>query len=84
MTPIRSAPKRIDTAATTLWNHMTVEEMTALDLGVCPPFSPVRDSSDRRAPGLGRRARRPLDAGRRPTPAPGCRDTGSGAVGGMG
>ena len=35
--------KRIDTAATALWNHMTVEQMTALDLAYAPPFSPVWD-----------------------------------------
>jgi len=35
--------KRIDTAATALWNRMTVEDMTALDLGYAPPFSPVWD-----------------------------------------
>jgi NADPH-dependent 2,4-dienoyl-CoA reductase/sulfur reductase-like enzyme len=35
--------KRIDTAATALWNRMTVEEMTSLDLGYAPPFSPVWD-----------------------------------------
>jgi NADPH-dependent 2,4-dienoyl-CoA reductase/sulfur reductase-like enzyme len=35
--------KRIDTAATALWNNMTVEEMTALDLAYAPPFSPVWD-----------------------------------------
>ena len=35
--------KRIDTAATALWNRMTVEEMTALDLGYAPPFAPVWD-----------------------------------------
>ena len=35
--------KRIDTAATALWNHMTVEDMTALDLAYAPPFSPVWD-----------------------------------------
>jgi NADPH-dependent 2,4-dienoyl-CoA reductase/sulfur reductase-like enzyme len=35
--------KRIDTAATALWNHMTVEEMTTLDLAYAPPFSPVWD-----------------------------------------
>ena len=33
--------KRIDTAATALWNRMTVEEMTALDLAYAPPFAPV-------------------------------------------
>ena len=38
-----SAAKRIDTAATALWNHMTVEQMTALDLAYAPPFSPVWD-----------------------------------------
>jgi pyruvate/2-oxoglutarate dehydrogenase complex dihydrolipoamide dehydrogenase (E3) component len=35
--------KRIDTAATALWNRMTVEEMTSLDLAYAPPFSPVWD-----------------------------------------
>ncbi len=35
--------KRIDTAAVALWNRMTVEEMTALDLAYAPPFSPVWD-----------------------------------------
>jgi NADPH-dependent 2,4-dienoyl-CoA reductase/sulfur reductase-like enzyme len=35
--------KRIDTAATALWNRMTVEEITALDLAYAPPFSPVWD-----------------------------------------
>jgi NADPH-dependent 2,4-dienoyl-CoA reductase/sulfur reductase-like enzyme len=35
--------KRIDVAATALWNRMTVEDMTALDLGYAPPFSPVWD-----------------------------------------
>ena len=35
--------KRIDTAATALWNHMTVEEITTLDLAYAPPFSPVWD-----------------------------------------
>jgi NADPH-dependent 2,4-dienoyl-CoA reductase/sulfur reductase-like enzyme len=35
--------KRIDTAATALWNRMTVEQMTALDLAYAPPFSPVWD-----------------------------------------
>ena len=35
--------KRIDTAATALWNRMTVEDMTALDLAYAPPFSPVWD-----------------------------------------
>jgi NADPH-dependent 2,4-dienoyl-CoA reductase/sulfur reductase-like enzyme len=35
--------KRIDTAATALWNRMTVEDITALDLAYAPPFSPVWD-----------------------------------------
>jgi NADPH-dependent 2,4-dienoyl-CoA reductase/sulfur reductase-like enzyme len=35
--------KRIDTCAVALWNAMTVEDMTALDLGYAPPFSPVWD-----------------------------------------
>jgi pyruvate/2-oxoglutarate dehydrogenase complex dihydrolipoamide dehydrogenase (E3) component len=39
----KGAAKRIDTAATALWNRMTVEEMTALDLGYAPPFAPVWD-----------------------------------------
>jgi hypothetical protein len=29
--------------AIALWNEMTVEEMTGLDLGYAPPFSPVWD-----------------------------------------
>ena len=37
------AAKRIDACAVALWNRMTVEEMTALDLGYAPPFSPVWD-----------------------------------------
>jgi len=37
------AAKRIDTLAVALWNRMTVEEITALDLGYAPPFSPVWD-----------------------------------------
>jgi hypothetical protein len=35
--------KRIDAAAVALWNRMTVEEMTALDLAYAPPFAPVWD-----------------------------------------
>jgi len=35
--------KRIDTVAAALWNRMTVEEMTALDLAYAPPFAPVWD-----------------------------------------
>jgi NADPH-dependent 2,4-dienoyl-CoA reductase/sulfur reductase-like enzyme len=37
------AAKRIDALAIALWNNMTVEEMTALDLSYAPPFSPVWD-----------------------------------------
>jgi NADPH-dependent 2,4-dienoyl-CoA reductase/sulfur reductase-like enzyme len=39
----QGSAKRIDTAATALWNHMTVEDMTALDLAYAPPFAPVWD-----------------------------------------
>jgi pyruvate/2-oxoglutarate dehydrogenase complex dihydrolipoamide dehydrogenase (E3) component len=39
----RGSAKRIDTAATALWNRMTVEDMTALDLAYAPPFAPVWD-----------------------------------------
>jgi len=35
--------KRIDALAVALWNEMTVEEITSLDLGYAPPFSPVWD-----------------------------------------
>jgi NADPH-dependent 2,4-dienoyl-CoA reductase/sulfur reductase-like enzyme len=35
--------KRIDVAAVALWNRMTVTDMTSLDLGYAPPFSPVWD-----------------------------------------
>jgi NADPH-dependent 2,4-dienoyl-CoA reductase/sulfur reductase-like enzyme len=37
------AGKRIDAAATAIWNEMTVEEVTGLDLAYAPPFSPVWD-----------------------------------------
>lgn len=37
------AAKRIDTLAVALWNGMTVDEMTSLDLGYAPPYSPVWD-----------------------------------------
>ncbi|UXY22516.1 FAD-dependent oxidoreductase [Streptomyces cynarae] len=37
------AAKRVDVAAVALTARMTVEEMTALDLGYAPPFSPVWD-----------------------------------------
>lgn len=39
----QGSAKRIDTAATALWNRMTVEDVTALDLAYAPPFSPVWD-----------------------------------------
>ncbi|WP_431965638.1 FAD-dependent oxidoreductase [Nocardia sp. bgisy134] len=37
------AGKRVDIAAVALTARMTVEEMTALDLGYAPPYSPVWD-----------------------------------------
>ncbi|MGH3913018.1 MAG: FAD-dependent oxidoreductase [Pseudonocardiaceae bacterium] len=37
------AAKRVDVCAVAIWNEMTVEEMTGLDLGYAPPFSPVWD-----------------------------------------
>ncbi|OKI01168.1 flavoprotein oxidoreductase [Streptomyces sp. CB02923] len=37
------AGKRVDVAAVALTARLTVEEMTALDLGYAPPFSPVWD-----------------------------------------
>lgn len=37
------AAKRVDVLAVALWNRMTVEEMSSLDLGYAPPFSPVWD-----------------------------------------
>ena len=37
------AAKRIDAARGRAWNRMTVEEISALDLGYAPPFSPVWD-----------------------------------------
>ncbi|MBM0226161.1 MULTISPECIES: FAD-dependent oxidoreductase [Micromonospora] len=37
------AAKRIDTLAVALWNSMTVDDMTALDLGYAPPYAPVWD-----------------------------------------
>lgn len=38
-----NAGKRIDALAIALWNEMTVEDMTGLDLAYAPPFSPVWD-----------------------------------------
>ncbi|MFE9916792.1 FAD-dependent oxidoreductase [Micromonospora sp. NPDC005553] len=37
------AAKRIDTLAVALWNGMTVDDMTQLDLGYAPPYAPVWD-----------------------------------------
>jgi NADPH-dependent 2,4-dienoyl-CoA reductase/sulfur reductase-like enzyme len=37
------AAKRIDVLATAIWNDMTVDEITQLDLAYAPPFSPVWD-----------------------------------------
>jgi NADPH-dependent 2,4-dienoyl-CoA reductase/sulfur reductase-like enzyme len=37
------AGKRIDVAATAIWNRMTVDEVASLDLSYAPPFSPVWD-----------------------------------------
>ena len=37
------AAKRIDVLATALWNEMTVEELSGLDLSYAPPFAPVWD-----------------------------------------
>nr|WP_296064676.1 FAD-dependent oxidoreductase [uncultured Actinoplanes sp.] len=39
----QEAAKRIDALAIAVWNRMTVEEMTALDLSYAPPFAPVWD-----------------------------------------
>jgi NADPH-dependent 2,4-dienoyl-CoA reductase/sulfur reductase-like enzyme len=35
--------KRIDVCAVAIWNRMTVEEISGLDLGYAPPFAPVWD-----------------------------------------
>jgi NADPH-dependent 2,4-dienoyl-CoA reductase/sulfur reductase-like enzyme len=37
------AAKRVDVMAAAIWNEMTAEEFTSLDLGYAPPFSPVWD-----------------------------------------
>jgi len=39
----RGAAKRIDTAATAMWNDMTVGDIALMDLSYAPPFSPVWD-----------------------------------------
>lgn len=38
-----AAAKRIDTLATAIWNNMTAEELSDMDLSYAPPFSPVYD-----------------------------------------
>jgi NADPH-dependent 2,4-dienoyl-CoA reductase/sulfur reductase-like enzyme len=38
-----NSAKRIDALAVALWNQMTVEEMSGLDLSYAPPFAPVWD-----------------------------------------
>jgi NADPH-dependent 2,4-dienoyl-CoA reductase/sulfur reductase-like enzyme len=37
------AAKRIDMLAVAIWNEMTAEEFSQLDIGYAPPFSPVFD-----------------------------------------
>jgi NADPH-dependent 2,4-dienoyl-CoA reductase/sulfur reductase-like enzyme len=37
------AAKRIDPVAVAVWNGMTVDELTMLDLGYAPPYAPVWD-----------------------------------------
>ena len=44
------AAKRIDVVATALHAGMTVDDLTALDLGYAPPFSPVYDPILGRSP----------------------------------
>jgi len=39
------AAKRIDTLAVGIWNEMTVDDFSQLDLGYAPPFAPVWDPS---------------------------------------
>ena len=38
-----ASAKRIDVFATAIWNEMTVEEISGLDLAYAPPFSPAWD-----------------------------------------
>ena len=40
----QEAAKRIDALAVAIWNRMTVEAMTALDLSYAPPYAPVYES----------------------------------------
>jgi NADPH-dependent 2,4-dienoyl-CoA reductase/sulfur reductase-like enzyme len=37
------AAKRIDMLAVAIWNEMTADELSLLDIGYAPPFSPVFD-----------------------------------------
>ena len=37
------AAKRIDVLATAIWNEMTVDDFSQVDLGYAPPFAPVWD-----------------------------------------
>jgi NADPH-dependent 2,4-dienoyl-CoA reductase/sulfur reductase-like enzyme len=37
------AAKRVDVLATAIWNEMTADEFSQLDLGYAPPFAPVWD-----------------------------------------
>jgi NADPH-dependent 2,4-dienoyl-CoA reductase/sulfur reductase-like enzyme len=37
------AAKRVDVMAAAIWNEMTADEFSSLDLGYAPPFSPVWD-----------------------------------------
>jgi NADPH-dependent 2,4-dienoyl-CoA reductase/sulfur reductase-like enzyme len=37
------AAKRVDALAVAVWNGMSVEEITSLDLGYAPPYAPVWD-----------------------------------------
>jgi NADPH-dependent 2,4-dienoyl-CoA reductase/sulfur reductase-like enzyme len=37
------AAKRIDMLAVAIWNEMTAEEFSQIDIGYAPPFSPVFD-----------------------------------------
>lgn len=51
------AAKRIDALAVAVWNEMTVDEVSQLDLGYAPPFSPVWDPTLIAARRAGERAR---------------------------
>ncbi len=51
------AAKRVDALAVAVWNEMTVDEFSQLDLGYAPPFSPVWDPTLIAARRTGERAR---------------------------